>query len=131
MAVAVDVELVVAGFINTHPDKKQFVISDVQSFIQGLWNAGCGPIRLNFTEDQLKQFLDDCDNVCLHITPYGWEIDKDLLESDILEKDTGNLLRGDEKLAKSFDLFCKLRVDFRTPNQLLDATGFRFIFSPK
>ena len=34
---------------------------------------------------------------------------------------------GDPKKAKSFDLFCRLQVDIRTPNYILKAMGFGFL----
>ena len=36
---------------------------------------------------------------------------------------------SNEELAKSFDLFCKLHVDIRTPHHLLDAMGYHYIYS--
>ena len=54
MSVAVDKEQVVAGFVNRNNDKLEFTLDDVYSYILSLWNAGCGPVRLNFTRQEMK-----------------------------------------------------------------------------
>ena len=130
MSVAVDKEQVVAGFINRNKDHLEFTLEDVNAYILSLWNAGCGPIRLNFTSQELKNYLDKCDGVCLRIRKNGqYTIDKSLLSTKMSEKEK-IFLRNDKELAKSFDLFCRLQVDIRTPRYLLDAMGFRFIYTP-
>ncbi len=129
MSIAVDVELVVAGFVNRHSDKEQFTVDDVwHNYITSLWNAGCGPVRLNFTKDELELYLDKCVGVCLDKTLRGYRINKSLLSSQMTEKEA-DFLDNDPNLAKSFDLFCRLQVDFRTPSMMLDFMGFRFIYA--
>ena len=128
MSVAVDKELVVAGFINTHKDGTVFTIDNVYAYITSLWNAGCGPIRLNFTKPEMIDYLKRCDGVCLQIIQSGYRIDKSLLSDEMTEEER-KFLRNDKELAKSFDLFCRLQVDFRTRGLLLDAMGFRFIYA--
>lgn len=128
MAVAVDENLVVAGFVNTHKDGTLFDLDSIYNYIGVLWNAGCGPVRLNFTRDQMTRFLDSCDGICLKKTTDGWRIDKSLLSNAMTEKER-ELLRDSKELAKSFDLFCRLQVDWRTPNRLLDAMGFRYLYA--
>lgn len=128
MSVAVDKEQVVAGFVNRNKDHLEFTLEDVNAYILSLWNAGCGPIRLNFTQQELKNYLDQCDGVCLRIRKDGYTIDKSLLSTKMSEREKV-FLHNDEELAKSFDLFCRLQVDIRTPRHLLDAMGFRFLYA--
>lgn len=127
MSVAVDKEQVVAGFINTNKDGLEFSTEDIYSYVLSLWNAGCGPIRLNFTRYEMEMFLNNCDGVCLRTTGEGYVIDKSLLNPNMSEKER-ELLHNDKELAKSFDLFCRLQVDIRTPRYLLDAMGYRFLY---
>ena len=128
MCLAVDKEQVVAGFVNRNPDGREFTIDTIYNYISSLWNAGCGPIRLNFTRQEMFNYLNRCNGVCLWITPHGYRIDKTLL-SDKMTEEERKFLHNDKELAKSFDLFCRLQVDFRTPGRLLDAMGFRFIYA--
>ena len=128
MSIAVEAEQVVAGFINTTPDKTNFTLEDIYDYIGVLWNAGCGPVRLNFTRNEMIHFLDSCDGICLRKTSNGWCIDKSLL-SDAISENEKNFLRNNKELAKSFDLFCRLQVDFRTPYRLLDAMGYQFLYT--
>lgn len=143
MCVAVEKEQVVAGFINRNKDGLDFTMRNINDYVLSLWNAGCGPIRVNFTDQEMRDYLDRCDGVCLRITPEGYKIDKSLLSSEMSEEekkffqdsedldsedlDSENL--GDKELAKSLDLFCRLQVDLRTPDSLLDAMGYRFIYA--
>lgn len=127
MCVAVDREQVVAGFVNRNKDGLEFTLDDVYHYIKSLWNAGCGPVRLNFTRYQMECYLKLCEGVCLRITPNGYRIDKSLL-SDQMTDEEREFLHNSKELAKSFDLFCRLQVDLRTPRPLLDAMGFRFIY---
>lgn len=124
---AIDKEQVVAGYINRHDDCLEFTVHDVEEYIRSLWNAGCGPIRLNFTQQELRNYLDQCKGLCLQIMPGGYRIDKSLLSDRILPSEN-DFLHGNKELAKSFDLFCRLKVDIRTPPNLLDAMGFRFVY---
>lgn len=126
--VALDVEQAVAGFINTSPDGREFTVANVNDYIMSLWNAGCGPIRLNFTQPQLRDFLGKCCNVCLDRTVAGYKIDKSRLNTSGLTQREREELGGGEQRAQSFILFCTLRVDLKTPDRLLDAMGFRFIY---
>ena len=128
MCVALEKEQVVAGFINRNSDGMKFTIDDVDDYISSLWNAGCGPIRLNFKQQELRNYLDMCDDVCLKVTPTGYVIDKTLLSDDMTEAESA-FLHGNKDLAKSFDLFCRLQVDIRTPYNLLDEMGFRFLYA--
>lgn len=126
MSLAVDKEQVVAGFINQSQDGREFTIETVYHYISFLWNAGCGPIRLNFTRQEMIDYLNRCDGVCLRISANGYRVDKTLLSDKMTEAER-KFLHNDKELAKSFDLFCRLQVDFRTPGLLLDAMGFQFI----
>ena len=128
MCVAIEKEQVVAGFINRNSDGLEFTIDDIDDYISSLWNAGCGPIRLNFKRQELRHFLDLCEDVCLKVTPKGYKIDKSLLSEQMSQEERA-FLHDNRDLAKSFDLFCRLQVDIRTPRHLLDAMGFRFIYA--
>lgn len=127
MSVAVEAEQVVAGYVNTHEDGAEFSIEDIYDYILSLWNAGCGPIRLNFTKQDMARFLDSCRGVCLNENSFGYTIDKSLLRFEITPEEKA-FLQNDAKRAQSFALFCKLQVDLRTPNRLLDVMGFRFMY---
>ena len=126
IAVAVDRELVVCGYINTHKDGTEFTIDNIYDYIGRLWNAGCGPIRLNFTRDQMYYYLDKCEGICLDKTYNGYRINKSYL-SDAMTPEEAKLFHNNKELAKSFDLWCRLQVDLRTPNRLLDAMGYHFL----
>lgn len=128
MCVAIDKEQVVAGFINQNKDGLDFTLHDIYDYISSLWNAGCGPIRLNFKRQELQNYLESCNGICLRITPQGYKIDKSLLSEEMTPKEK-EFLNNNKDLAKSFDLFCRLQVDLRTPRHLLDAMGFRFIYT--
>ena len=128
MCVAIDKEQVVAGFINQNKDGFDFTLHDIYDYISSLWNAGCGPIRLNFKRQELQNYLESCNGICLRITPQGYKIDKSLLSEEMTPKEK-EFLNNNKDLAKSFDLFCRLQVDLRTPRHLLDAMGFRFIYT--
>lgn len=128
MCVAVEKEQVVAGFINRHNDQLVFTVGDVEEYILSLWNAGCGPVRLNFTQQELKNYLDRCEGICLNVMPQGYQINKSYL-SEEMSLEESKFLKNDKELAKSFDLFCRLQVDVRTPRNLLDAMGFRFVYA--
>lgn len=128
MSVALEVEQAVAGFVNTSPDGRQFAIEDVNVYIMSLWNAGCGPVRLNFTQPELHSFLDKCCDICLVKTATGYKVEKSKIDIERLTQREREALGGDEKRARSFVLFCDLRVDLKTPDRLLDAMGFRFMY---
>ena len=127
MSVALEVEQAVAGFVNTSPDGRQFAIEDVNTYIMSLWNAGCGPVRLNFTQPELHSFLDKCCDICLVKTATGYKVEKSKIYIGRLTQQEWEVLGGDERRARSFVLFCDLRVDLKTPDLLLDAMGFRFM----
>lgn len=128
MCVSIEKEQVVAGFINRNKNGMFFTLDDVDAYILSLWNAGCGPIRLNFKRQELYNYLFQCNNICLRINTNGFIIDKSFLSSSMTEEEK-DLFHGNEELAKSFDLFCKLHVDIRTPHHLLDAMGYHYIYS--
>lgn len=127
MSVALEVEQAVAGFVNTSPDGRQFAIEDVNTYIMSLWNAGCGPVRLNFTQPELHSFLDKCCDICLVKTATGYKVEKSKIDIGRLTQQEREVLGGNERRARSFVLFCDLRVDLKTPDLLLDAMGFRFM----
>lgn len=127
MSVALEVEQAVAGFVNTSPDGMEFTIEDVNDYIMSLWNAGCGPVRLNFTQQDLRHYLNWCRGICLSKNHPGYKIDKSLLEDDLSDKER-KTLNDDKKRIWSFLLFCELRVDLNTPDRLLSAMGFRFMY---
>lgn len=127
MSVALEVEQAVAGFVNTSPDGRQFAIEDVNTYIMSLWNAGCGPVRLNFTQPELHSFLDKCCDICLVKTATGYKVEKSKIDIGRLTQQEWEVLGGDERRARSFILLCDLRVDLKTPDLLLDAMGFRFM----
>ena len=128
MCIAVEKEEVVAGFINNREDGLVFSVDDVYEYIRSLWNAGCGPVVLNFKRIELIYFLDDCDGVCLRKAAGidRWQIDKSLLNHE-MTPDEYDFCYGDKELAKKFDLFCKLQIDPCLCGNMLDALGFRFI----
>ena len=128
VCVAIEKEHVVAGYVNQHSDGLEFTIQQVNEYIMSLWNAGCGPIRLNFTQQELVDYLDSCRGICLSITQPGYVIDKSGL-SFVMTPEERSFLHNDTRLAQSFALFCKLQVDLKTPDRLLDAMGFRFIYA--
>lgn len=127
MAYAIDKNTVIAGFVNTHKDRTEFDLNDIYNYIISLWNAGVGPIRLNFTKAEMKYYLEACVGVCLQRTLDHYYIDKSLL-NDKMSKKEANLLNNNKELAKSFDLWCRLQVDLRTPRMLLDAMGYKFLY---
>lgn len=129
MSVALEIEQAVAGFINTSPDKMVFTIEDVNSYIMSLWNAGCGPVRLNFTQLELHNFLDKCCKICLDKVIAGYIITKSKLDISKLTQAELKILGNNESRARSFILFCALRVDLKTPDRLLDTMGFRFMYA--
>lgn len=126
MCVAIEKEQAVAGYINLHEDEKHFTIEDVNDYVRSLWNAGCGPIRLNYTQQELRKYLDRCNGVCLSKTSEGYIIDKSGLRIQMTPAER-EFLQNDENRAISFSLFCKLQIDMRTPDDLLDAMGYRFM----
>ena len=125
--VAVETNQVIAGYVNTHPNGHVFTIDDVYNYIRSLWNAGCGPIRLNFTQQELRDYLESCRGICLSSTYPGYMIDKSGLNF-VMTAEERRLLGDNPKRAQSFALFCKLQVDIMTPDYLLDAMGFRFMY---
>lgn len=128
MCVAIEKEQVVAGYVNQNADGLEFTIQQVNDYIMSLWNVGCGPIRLNFTHQELIDYLDSCRGICLSSTQPGYVIDKSGLRFDMTPQESV-FLKDDAKLAESFALFCKLQVDLNTPDRLLDAMGFRFMYA--
>lgn len=128
MCVAIEKEQVVAGYVNRHDDGWEFTLDDINQYIVSLWNAGCGPIRLNFTQQELESYLDRCDGICLTKTAGGYMVDKTNLNIELTPEER-EILCDDEELTKSYALFCKLHVDLRTPDGLLDAMGFRFMYA--
>ena len=129
MSVAVDKEQVIAGFININEDGLKFSVEDVYDYITSLWNAGCGPVRINFKKNELINYINRCNGICLRKIGFQcWRIDKSLL-SDQMSPEEREFLNDNKELAKSFDLFCRLQVDLRTPNYLLDAMGFKFVYA--
>ena len=129
MSVAIDKEQVIAGFINMNNDGLEFSAKDIYTYITFLWNAGCGPVRLNFKKNELINYINRCDGVCLRTIGFEhWRIDKSLL-SDRMSPEEREFLHNNKEFAKSFDLFCRLQVDLRTPSYLLNAMGFRFIYA--
>lgn len=128
MCVAIEKEQAVAGYVNQNADGTEFTIDQVNDYIVSLWNAGCGPIRLNFTQQELREYLESCRGICLSSTHPGYMIDKSGLSLDMTEEERG-LLHNDARLLQSFALFCKLQVDPDTKDRLLDAMGFRFMYA--
>ena len=129
MSVAIDTEQVIAGFVNINKDGLEFSVEDIYDYITSLWNAGCGPLRINFKKDELINYINRCNGICLRKIGFQcWRIDK-LLLSDQMSPEEREFLNDNKELAKSFDLFCRLQVDLRTPKYLLDAMGFKFVYS--
>ena len=123
----VNVNEVVAGFINTSKDGVEFTIDDVDGYILSLWNK-CGLVRLNFDRHDLISYLNKCDGVCLRITSTGWRIDKSLLSSKLTPKER-ELMGDDKEVAKSWNLFWRLNLNTGADRYLLDAMGYRFIYA--
>lgn len=128
MCVTIEKEQAVAGYVNQHEDGQKFTIKDLNNYVMSLWNVGCGPIRLNFTQRELKEYLELCRKICLRDHCEEYVIDKVKLVSD-MTKDEYNFWKDDTDRARSFALFCKLQVDVKTPDYLLDAMGFRFMYA--
>ena len=129
MSVAVDKEQVIAGFININEDGLEFSVEDIYDYITSLWNAGCGPVRIKKKKNELINYINRCNGICLRKIGFQcWRIDKSLL-SDQMSPEEREFLNDNKELAKSFDLFCRLQVDLRTPNYLLDAMGFKFVYA--
>ena len=135
MAVALEVEQAVAGYVNTHRHGEEFTIENIRNYIMSLWNCGCGPIVLNFNKNDLIQFLESCKGICLSKDTVGkdkWKIDKSYLaqEEPFDMEDIKRYFDYDEEKIRKFKLFCKLRVRLlHTPDNLLDAMGFRFMYT--
>ena len=127
MCYCLDKEQAVAGFVNCNRDGLKFVLRDVYDYLSVLWNAGCGPIRLNFTRKEMEMYLDRCGGICVEKEPSGWKINKSYLSEEFRSEEEREFLHGDRERARQWDLFCRLQVDFRTPRCLLDAMGFRFV----
>ena len=105
MSVAVDKEQVIAGFININEDGLKFSVEDVYDYITSLWNAGCGPVRINFKKNELINYINRCNGICLRKIGFQcWRIDKSLL-SDQMSHEEREFLNDNKELAKSFDLF--------------------------
>ena len=123
MCVALDKELLVAGFINhRNDDPKQFKIDDVLSFIGVLWNSGCGPIRPNFTVNELKDYLASCAPIiCESNGSYSINFHAVNPNHDIKKafKDTDN--------AKKIELLNCLHANINIPRTLLCAIGYGFL----
>lgn len=130
MCIAVEKEQVVAGFVNTHEDGLVFTTEDIYTYTRSLFNAGCGIVRLNYFRWEMEDFLNHCRGICLsnELLLDRWKIDKSFL-SDYMTPEEHKFLHGDKELAKKFHLFCMLRVDVKTPDLLLDAMGFRFMYA--
>lgn len=129
MCLIVEKENVVAGFINTNKDGFEFTLKNIDAYILSLWNIGCGPLRLNFYQRELVNYLNRCKGVCLDITTDGWRINKSYLCDKFLSSTEREFLNNNKQLAKSLDLFCRLQIDMRTPRLFLDAMGYRFLYA--
>lgn len=129
MSYAIDKQQVIAGYVNTHKTGTEFTLDDIYEYTRLLWNAGVGPIRLNYTRLEMKCFLNQCVGVFLRRTANGWKIDKSLLKDTFTQKEKEFFKTDSKELARSFDLFCKLQVDMRTPDLLLDAMGYHYIYA--
>ena len=126
MCFAVDKEHVVAGYINVNNDGKCFDVDCVMNYVNTLWNSGCGPIRLNFSRDELRTYLDSCNGIGMRGEYGQYVIDKSTLNSKMTAEER-ELFGGQAEYARSFDLFCKLQVNLRTPECVLDAMGYDFL----
>ena len=129
MSYAIDKEQVVAGFVNTHKTGTRFALDDIYEYTRLLWNAGVGPIRLNYTRQEMSDFLGICVGHFLQREGNGYRIDKSLLKGTFTQKERAFFKTDSEELARSFDLFCQLQVDMRTPELLLDAMGYHYIYA--
>ena len=128
MSVAIDTEQVIAGFVNINKDGLEFSVEDIYDYIKSLWNAGCGPVRINFKKNELIRYINRCNGICLRkVGLQRWKIDKSLL-SDQMSPEEREFLNDNKELAKSFDLFCRLQVDLLTPSYILAAMGFKFLY---
>lgn len=125
MAIAVEKELVVAGFINKHPDGHVFSLKDVDNFRRLLWNAGCGALRLNFTQQEMDDFLSNCSPIILKIG------NKFVIKKDSLKASERNIkVCGSEENAKSYDLLIRMGVVPKADEELwllYDFMGYRFL----
>lgn len=122
MCVAIDKELVVVGFLNQQAGNESFTIDDVMEYVRMLWNAGCGPIRLNFSRQELVDFLAVCSPL-INMSADSYQMDHSAItiSSDDISQ------YGNEYNAWSYKLFTILCARRNTPNHLLDAMGYRFL----
>lgn len=126
MRAAVGKEAVVAGYVNQHNNGEFLSADAIYAYLPSLRNAGCGPIRLDFTREDIERFLNQCVGICLSRVPGGYVIDKSTILNGISIGDHKGLLFMDRRQAESYALFHKLKVDERTPDGVKDVMGFEF-----
>lgn len=125
MSYAIEANTVLAGFINSNQNGTNFTINDIYNYITELWNAGIGPIRLNFTEHQLKSVLEN--NSWIIKNGYSYTIKKkDIIEKELTERER-RLLKYNKKLYQSYMILCDLQFDIGVPSRLLDFMNFNFL----
>lgn len=124
MCVALDKELLIAGYLNSKDLKSSFTVDDLIEYMRSLWNAGCGPVCPNFTK---------------------WELDSFLSSSKLFDKKDNSYVLNREQLSSvpyayrlnqiseenrwKFILFCELEAKWNVPRNLLNATGYSFLFA--
>lgn len=124
MCVALDKELAVAGYLNTRPIEESFTVENIMHYVDSLWNAGCGPIRLNFTVPELQRFLESSSPV-IQKKGDAFHLNTDSLQVDGFVREA---LKNDRYIL-SFALFSKLKAIINVPRILLDEMGYGFFFA--
>lgn len=123
MCVAVEKELVMAGFLNQQADKDVFTVDDIMEYVRMLWNAGCGPIRLNFSRQELADFLLNC-SLVKNAEDFSYTINPDGLH--ITNEEIAS--HGNKGNAISYKIFDSLNAQRNVPYELLDQMGYRFLY---
>ena len=135
MSICVEKEQVVCDFLNHREHGATFTLKELIDHTDSMWNAGCGPIRLNFTEEEMRGFLVLCEGKFLEKAGKDkWTIDKSKLATMLTEEEKeyhgikNALHKLEEKtIAQRIDLFCQLGVDIQTNKYLLEHMGCEFL----
>lgn len=122
MCVALDKGIVVAGYVKKYSNRS-FSPEDIIQYTRSLWNAGCGPVILNFTKQDLDSFLSSLDPIIQRRgDKYQANIEKIDVEEDLLR-----YFKNHEN-ARYFKLFCILNARFNTPKPIINAMGYDFLY---
>lgn len=124
MALALDKEHLVVGFINRTKDQEQFSLEDVLNFINVLWNIGCGPVVPNFSKEELRDYLDtSCSFILKKSVDDNYYIDR----SSIRPRSEVCLAFSDAEQAMRVELLLRLNGRINVSNKLLSVLGYGFL----